>query len=112
MIKAASPNPWMWESHRTPCMETNTINNSLSRIAVPHSSVGSVQDLRAGGRWFDSRLGLAKFSPRIDDSPCYRIYSSLPAVYSFDNGYLGKQPVVLERILFRVLIKRTPEQHG
>ena len=27
------------------------------RVAEPHSSVGSVADLRTGGRWFDSRFG-------------------------------------------------------
>ena len=31
--------------------------------------------------------------PRIDDSHCDRIHSSLTAVRCFDNGYVGKQPV-------------------
>ena len=30
-------------------------------IAEPHSSVGSVADLRTGGRWFDPRLGQYSF---------------------------------------------------
>ena len=34
------------------------------------------------------------FFPRIDDSHCDRIHSSLTAVRCFDNGYVGKQPVV------------------
>ena len=33
------------------------------------------------------------FFPRIDDSHCDRIHSPLTAVYCFDNGYVGKQPV-------------------
>ena len=33
------------------------------------------------------------FFPRIDDIYCDRIYSSLTTVRSFDNGYVGKQPV-------------------
>ena len=31
--------------------------------------------------------------PRIDESHCDRIHSSLIAVCCFDNGYVGKQPV-------------------
>ena len=30
-------------------------------VAEPHSSVGSVADLRTGGRWFDPRLGQYSF---------------------------------------------------
>ena len=33
------------------------------------------------------------FFPRIDDSHCDRIHSSLTAVCCYDNGYVGKQPV-------------------
>ena len=33
---------------------------SLSRVE-PHSSVGSVEDLRTGGRWYDPRLGQYSF---------------------------------------------------
>ena len=33
------------------------------------------------------------FFPRIDDSHCDRIHSSLTAVRCFDNGYVGKQSV-------------------
>ena len=56
--------------------------------AKPHSSVGSVANFRTGGRWFDPI-----FFPRIDDSHCDRIHSSLTAVCCFYNGYMGKQPV-------------------
>ena len=63
--------------------------NSVTILPEPHSSVGSVADLRRGSGWFDPRLGL----PRIDDSHCDRIHSSLTAVHCFDNGFVGKQPV-------------------
>ena len=33
----------------------------IMQYAEPHSSVGSVADLRTGGRWFDLRLG--QYSP-------------------------------------------------
>ena len=49
----------------------------------------SVQDLRIGSLWFDHRAWLI-FFPRIDDSHCDRIHSSLTAVHCFDDGYVGK----------------------
>ena len=33
------------------------------------------------------------FFPRIDDSHCDRIHSSLTSVHCFDNGYVGNQQV-------------------
>ena len=42
----------------------------------PHGLVGSVQDLRTGGRWFDPQ-GRPIFFPRIDDSHLDKINSSL-----------------------------------
>ena len=60
-------------------------------MVVP-SPIGSVSYFRTGGRWFDSRLGQYAF-PMIDDCHCDRIHSSLNAVRSFDNSYVGKQPV-------------------
>ena len=33
------------------------------------------------------------FFPRIDDSHCDRIHSSLIAVHCLNNGYVGKQPL-------------------
>ena len=38
------------------------------------------------------------FFPRIDDSHCDRIHSSLTAIRWFDNGYVGKQPVALGKM--------------
>ena len=60
--------------------------------AEPLSSVGSVADLRTGGRWFDPRARPI-FFPRIDYSHCDRIHSSLIAVRYFDDGFVGKQPI-------------------
>ena len=57
--------------------------------AEPHCSVGSVVDRRSLVR-FPAR---PIFFPRIDDSHCDRIHSSLTAVCCFYNGYKGKQPV-------------------
>ena len=33
------------------------------------------------------------FFPRIEDSHCDRMHSSLTSVHCFDNGNVGKQPV-------------------
>ena len=65
---------------------------ALNATAEPHSSVGRVADLRTGGRLFDPSAR-PLFIPRIDDSHCDRIHSSLTAVRFFDNGHVGKQPV-------------------
>ena len=55
-----------------------------------HSSVGSVQDLRTGGRWFKPPDRPISF-PRIDDSHCDMIHSSLTAAHCLDDGYMGKR---------------------
>ena len=57
------------------------------------SSVCSVADLRTGDSLFDPRLGQYSFRGLmilIFD----RTHFSLTAVCCFDNGYVGKQPVV------------------
>ena len=41
----------------------------------------------------DIHTNAQKFFPRIDDSHCDRIHSSLTAVHCFNNGYVGKQSV-------------------
>ena len=61
------------------------------RKTEPHSSVGSVADLRTGGRSFDPRLG--QYSLR---GLMIVIVAELTAVRCFDNGYVGKQPVALK----------------
>ena len=70
---------------------------SIDKISKPHSSVGSVADLRTEGRWFDPRIG-QYFFPKIDDSHCNWFHSSLTAVRCFDKGYVGKQPVAGKNI--------------
>ena len=47
------------------------------------SSVGSIADLRTGGRWFDTRLSQYFFQGLM----------IVIAVRYLDNGYVGKQPV-------------------
>ena len=66
-------------------------------ITKPHSSVGSVADLRTGGHWFDPRLGRYHFD---------RIESSLTAVLCFDNSYVGKQPVVWKEYCAEYWLKK------
>ena len=44
------------------------------------------------GHWFKPPARLI-FFPRIDDSHCDTIHSSLTAVRCLDNGYVGKQSV-------------------
>ena len=58
----------------------------------PSCSVGSIGDLRTGGRKFEP-LAQPIFFPRIDDSHCSRIHVSLTAVHCFDDDYVRKQPV-------------------
>ena len=62
--------------------------------AKPQSSVGGAADLRTEGRWLDPPARPI-FFPRIEDSHCTRIHSSL-TVRCFDSGYVGKQPVAWE----------------
>ena len=61
-----------------------------STTPSPRSSVGSIEDLRTGGHWFEPPARPI-FFPRIYDSHYDRIHSSLKALHCFDNGYLGKQ---------------------
>ena len=58
---------------------------SILRLPNSCSSIGSVQTLRSGGRWFDTRLRKI-FFPRFYDGHCDRIHSSLTAVHCFDDG--------------------------
>ena len=70
----------------------------MASYSEPYNSVAKAQDLRIGGHWFDPRL-CQYFFPRIDDSHCDSIHSSLYVVHYFDNGYAGKQPVVWKNIV-------------
>ena len=55
----------------------------------PGSSVGSVQDLKTGGRSLDP--GLAQFLS--EDSHCDRINSSPTVDHCFDDDFVRKLPV-------------------
>ena len=80
-------------------------------IAEPHSSVGSIADLRTGGSWFNP-AGRPIFFRRIHDSHCDRIRSSLMAVHCFDNGYSGKQSVALKEYCAEYWLKEIQESMG
>ena len=62
----------------------------------PRNSVDSVEDLRTGGRWFDPPARQI-FFPRIDESHCDWIHSSLTAIHCFDDDYVGEQPMAWEK---------------
>ena len=49
------------------------------------------------------------FFSRIDDSHCYRIYSSLTTVRCFDNAYVGKQPVAWKEYCAEYWLKELQE---
>ena len=49
------------------------------------------------------------FFPRIDDSHCYKIHSSLTAVCCFDNCFVGKQPVVWKEYCVEYWLKEFQE---
>ena len=89
-------------------MERYRRSSASSCCAELHSSVDNVEDLRTGGRWFDARLG-KYFFPRIDDSHCDRIHSSLTAVRCFDSGYVGKQPVAWKEYCTKYWFKELQE---
>ena len=57
---------------------------------MPHSSVGSMPDLRTG-LWFNPWLGQYSFRG-FDNNHCSRIHYSLKAVHCFYHVYVGKQP--------------------
>ena len=49
------------------------------------------------------------FFPRIDDSHCNRIQASLTTGHSFDNGYVGKQPVAWKEYCMEYWLKEHQE---
>ena len=66
-------------------------SKSFAYAELP-SLVGSEEDLRTGSRKFEPQARPI-FFPRIDDSHCDRIHSSLTAVHCFDDRYVGNQLV-------------------
>ena len=75
------------------------------KTAKPHSSVGSVADLKKEVR----SPAWPLFFSRIDDSHCDRIHSSLTAVRCFDNGYVGKQPIAWKEYCAEYWLKELQE---
>ena len=61
----------------------------------PRNSIGSIEVLRTGGRWFEPPARPI-FFPWFDDSHCDRIHTFITAVRRFDHGYVGKQSVALK----------------
>ena len=49
------------------------------------------------------------FFPRMDDSHCDMIHSSLTAILCFGNGYVGKQPVALREYSAKCWLKELQE---
>ena len=47
--------------------------------------------------------------PRIDDSHCNRVLSSLTTVPCFDNGFVGKQPVAWKEYCAEYWLKELKE---
>ena len=95
------------KNKREKIAEMPSFNDVQEEVAEPHSSVGSVADLRTGGRWFDCRLGQYSFG-----SHCDRIHSSLIAVRCFDNDYVGKQPVAWKEYCAEYWLKDLHESMG
>ena len=78
--------------------------------AEPHSSVGSVADLRTGGRWFDPRLGQYSLRRLMIVIVTGFIFLSPLSVVS--AMVCGKTASGLEGKFCAVLAKRTPGKHG
>ena len=81
-------------------------NMFLFTPAEPHSSVGSIQDLRTGGRWFDFRL----------DQFSFQVFMMIIPFSLFRQWLCGKAASGFKRILVHVLcgvlVKRAPGKHG
>ena len=75
--------------------------------AEPHSSVGSVADLRTGGRRFDTRLGQYSFRGLMTVIAT----GYIPLLLLYVILLCWKANSGLERILCKVLVKRTPGKH-
>ena len=88
-------------------MAQSPSGSSLTLGAAPDSSVGSVANLRTGGRWFDPRHGQYSFRELI--SHCGRIHSSLSDVHCFGNSYVGKQLVVWKEYFAEYWLKELQE---
>ena len=77
--------------------------------AKPHSSVGSIADLKTGGHWLDPQLGQYSFRGLMIFIATGFIPLSQPSVVATMVVWESSQWP--ERILCRVLVKRTPGKH-
>ena len=77
--------------------------------AEPHSSVGSVMDLRKGVCWFNPQLGQYSFRGLMIVIATGFLSHCCPL---FRQWLCGKAGSNLERILCVELVKRTPGKHG
>ena len=68
---------------------------SVGPLASGSSPIPQSVVLRTGELEVDSSIpAWQKFFPKVDDSHCNEIHSSLTVVRCFHNGYVGKQQVV------------------
>ena len=74
----------------------------------PHSSVGSTVKLE-NRRSLVRSLAYAIFFPRIDESHCDKVHSSLTAVRCCDNSYVGKQPLAWKEYCAEYWLKEFQE---
>ena len=58
------------------------------------------------------KVVLNPIQPTIDDRHCDRIHSSLIAVWCFDNGYVGKQPVAWKEYCVEYWLEELQESMG
>ena len=86
-------------------------NVSQSKDAEPHSSVGSVADWRTGGRWFYPWLGQYFLSFR-GLMIVFATGSISHRCLLFRQQLFWNEASGLERILWGVIVKRTPGKHG
>ena len=80
--------------------------------AEPHSSVGSVADVRTGGHRFDPRLGQYSFRGLMIVIATGFIPLSPLHCPLFRQWSIRKAASGLERLLCGVLVKRTQGKHG
>ena len=69
-------------------MSSTVVSNLVSSPRAQAAAYRTCEQEAAG-----STPALPIFFPRIDDSHCDRIHSSLVAAHGFDNGYFGIQSV-------------------
>ena len=59
--------------------------------------------------YLETSAKLVAFFPRINDGHCNRIHASLTTGHSFDNDYVGKQPVAWKEYCMEYWLKEFQE---